>query len=316
MMRKRKLRGQRKAFITGIVSSVLLLGFTTGVVVSALNLPHRVELDGQSEDNNLLSIHKLPDNYYMLTAETLSTDEDNKGAVTDGLVYIYDNNNELVKKTSFFDDARNKFGIDNLSTFTLYYVCESTYSLYVASHNYLFHYSGVNEHELNLVSYCNDFEGIIASVASSETDLYVVSRDGNQYRIDRFDAGDETYVKKASGHIYETNYKPDRYSLICSKSMFIYSSEVIGEYLYLTTNTYVRKIHRDMLCNNYRILYSEELESVKTNHPELSPNEQKNLAKENCLANYGWLDFNIDNYNVEVPKADLDPRQFSLFILP
>lgn len=315
-MRKRKLRGQKKAFIAGIVSSVLLLGFIAGIVVSAVNLPHRQELDAQVEDNNLASINKLENNYYLVTAETLSNEEENKGAVIDGLIYIYDNKDALVQKTSVFNDAKTKFGIDNLASIGYHYIFQETDSLFIATQNHLFRYSGINENQLSLESYCDDFEGDIVSVASSETDLYVVSKDGNQYRVDRFDANDATYTKKASGHIYETNTKGDRYNLVCSKSLFIYSSEVIGDYLYLTTNTYVRRIHRDMLCNNYRILFNEELESVITNHPELNANEQKELAKDNCLTKYGWIDCNLENYNVDIPKNDLDYRQFSFFILP
>ena len=315
-MRKRKLRGQKKALIVGIISSVLLLGFVTGITVSALNLPHREELDEKREDNNLLSINKLQDNYYLLTATTLSKEEENKGAVIDGVVYIYDNHDVLLSKTSVFGDVEEKFGITNLSAFSYHYICEETDSLYVASQNYLFRYTGINEHELTLQSYCSNFDGAIVTMASSERDLYVLSRDGNQYRIDRFDVNDPTFTKKASGHVYETNSKPDKYSLVCSKSLFIYSTDVIGDYLYITTNTYVRKIHRDMKCNNYRVLFDEELKTVTTAHPELSLNERKNLAKESCLTKYGWLDFNVDNYNIDIPKNDLNPNHFAFYILP
>ena len=315
-MRKRKLRGQKKALNIGIISSVLLLGFVTGITVSALNLPHREELDAQREDNNLLSVNKLKDNYYLLTATTLSKEEENKGAVIDGIVYIYDNNDILINKTSIFSDVKEKFGIDNLSAFSYHYICEDTDSFYVASQNYLFRYTGINEHDLTLVSYCSDFEGAIVTMASSETDLYVLSRDGNQYRIDRFDVNDASFTKKSSGHVYETNSKSDRYSLVCSKSLFIYSTDVIDDYLYITTNTYVRKIHRDMKCNNYRVLFEDELKAVTSAHPELSLNERRNLAKENCITNYGWLDFNLDNYNIDIPKNALNPKHFSFYILP
>lgn len=315
-MPKRKLRGQKKALITGIISSVLLLGFTAGIIVSAFNLPSRRELDTQREDNNLMSINKLHDNYYLLTATTLSSEEENKGAVIDGVVYIYDNKDELVQKRSVFNDVKEKFGIDNLSSFEYYYISEPTNSFYIGSQNYLFRYTGINENNLVLQSYCDGFEGGIISIACSQSDLYVISRDGNQYRIDRFDTNDNSYTIKASGHIYEANNKQNRYSLVCSKSLFIYSAEVIGDYLYLTTNTYVRKIHRDMLCNNYRILFDEELESVKSAHPELNINEQRDLAKENCLEKYGWIDYNVDNSNVDIPKNDLNPKQFTFYILP
>ena len=316
MKPKRKLRGQRKALISGIISSTLLLGFVTGIIVSAFNLPKRQELDEKREDNNLLSVNKIHDNYYLLTATTLSNEEDNKGAVIDGLVYIYDNTDALVEKISVFDDVKEKYNIENLSAISYHHIDEVTGSLFIASQNYLFHYSGVNEGELTLQGYCSDFVGNVACVASSESDLYVISKDGNQYRVDRFDVGDETFTKKASGHIYEANNKIDRYNLVCSKSLFIYSANVIGDYLYLTTNTYVRRIHRDMLCSNYRILFDEELESVKTNNPDLSESEQKELAKENCLTKYGWIDYNLDNSNVDIPKNTLDSQQFSFYILP
>ena len=307
---KRKTRAQKKALIVGIASSVLTLGFLIGVIISAVNIPHRTELDKEYHGNRLQSFKRIEDGY-LLTATKVNKDKE----VIDGFIYLYDDDNHLQYETSLFTDANTNFGISDLTTLDGCYPVQDTDSLYITSNDYLFRYTGLGSMNLTLQGYTR-FDGKITTLASDYRDLYVVSKDASQYRIDRFSATDNTFEKQASGHIYEVTQKSSTYNLICSKSLFIYSTEVYGDYLYLTTSTYVRRINRQMLCNNYRILFENQLEVVKAEHPELTLDEQLELARTNCLTTYGWEDFNYDTFAMTVYKSDFDYRQYSCYILP
>lgn len=306
---KRKTRAQRKALIVGIISTFLTICFSIGIIISAVNIPHRAEIDNEYRGGRLQALRRI-ENGYVLT----STKHNQNKEIIDGVIYIYNDEHHLECETSLFNDANTKFGISDLNAVDNCFPVHETDSLYVTSDKYVFHYRGLTSRELTLEGY-KRFDDRIETVASSETDLYVVFRDGNQYQINRFDVADESFTVQASGHIYQINESGSNYNLECSRSVFLYSADVKGNYLYLTTSTYLRRIHRDMLCNNYRVLFNNELQNVISTHPELSKEEQLELAKNNCQTMYGWtIDYN--NFNVTISKSDFSYQQYSIYILP
>lgn len=310
---KRKTRPQKKARIVAIVASALTALFSVGVIISAINYPDAHSVDDLYEDDSLESIRKLDNNAYLVT----STVKDEEGTLKDAHIYHYDSDDKLLDKVSVFSDAKKEFGIDGLVSFDGCYVISENDSIYAVSSNYLFHYEGLKENNLTLQGYCNNFKGRIVSVAANDTDLYVITQNASQYRIDRFLVGDESYSIQSSGYVYEINNRNNNYNLVCSKNMFIYSVNVIDDYLYITTNTYIRRIHRDMLNNNYRILFENELASVKSLNPLITDEkEQKQMAKQNCLLNYGWEDYDYDVHTVLLSKDKVSANNFAFYLLP
>ena len=305
---KRKTRAQKKALIVGIVSSILTLGFSIGVIISAVNIPHRFELDNKYHGNRLQDFKRIEDGY-LLTATKVNKNKE----VIDGIIYLYDDSHHLQYETSLFTDANTNYGISNLTTLDGCYPIKDTDSLYVTSNDYLFRYTGLDSKNLTLEGYTK-FDGKITTVASDYRDLYVVSEDASQYRVDRFDATDNTFVKQASGHIYAVSQNTNTYDLVCSKSLFLYSAEVYGDYLYLTASTLVRRINREMLCNNYRLLFEDVLATVSGSTPE----EKLDNAKQKCVELYGddWNSFNYDSYSMSIAKSNFDYRQYSCYLIP
>lgn len=310
--RIRKTRPQRKALKVGIISSILAVSFGVGFLFSAINYPRVDELDNLYEGNILNAVQKLDNNDYYITC----THKNSENILDDTILYFYNSDDALISKTSVFKDAKDKFGITDLNAFSGCHIIEETNSMYVASNNYLFHYSGINERNLVLEGYSSSFPGRICQVDGNQNDLYVLSQVGTQYRLDRFKSNDETYTAESSGYIYEVTSKSNSYVLNCSKNLIIYSFDVAGDYLYLNTGTYIRRIHRDMIDSNYRILYEEELEEVKAAEPELSNDEAQEKAKDNCLTKYGWLDYNYGVHTVTLSNSDISPNNFSFYLLP
>ena len=308
----RKTRPQKKSFIVAIIASVLTLGFGVGVLVSGLNYPDAHDIDNIYEGNALYTISKLQDNGYIVGA----TSKDKDGKLDNAYLYLYDEHDDLKQKVSIFNDVEEEFAITDLASFDGFYSIFNNDSLYAVSGKYLFHYSGLNEYNLTLEGYTDNFLGRIVQVAADEDDLWVISQIGSQYRVDRFDPNDDAFNIKSSGYIYEVNNRGDNYSLVCSKNMFIYSVEAIGDYLYVSTNTYIRRIHKDMKNNNYRILYEQELETVKANNPDLSVKEQQELAKSNCMTTYGWLDYDYGVHTILLDKNSVSPSNFAFYRLP
>ena len=264
--RKRKTRAQRKALIVAIVSSVLFVGFLVGSIISGVHLPKREDLEERYEGNYLESIIKGQDDSYYILAS--SKNEDN--LVDDGFLYHYNSHDKLIEKHSLFEDIEEKFGIDNLISIDGLVNSYESDSLFIFSQNSLFRYKGVGDNELQLVSYTNQFPGRIIDVASDEEDIFVVSEDARQYRIDRFKENDDTYTPVNSGYIYEVNNNDGYYKMICSKGEKIYSLNVDGDYLYIYTGDYIRKISKDLSGSNYRVIYEKEYKEIKENNPSYS----------------------------------------------
>lgn len=308
----RKTRPQKKAFIVGIISSALTVLFGVGVLISALNYPRSYSVDNLYEDNDLETIYELNDGRYMVS--TTSKDED--GKLDDTILYIYNEDNKLLDKHNVFKEIEDKFGITDLPSFDGTFQVPATNSLYVACNDVLFHYTGINEGKITLTSYSPSFNGRIDRIIGNENDLYIMTRVDSQYRLDRFDSDDETYTVKASGYVYDISSKNDNYVLTCSKNMFTYSFDAIGDYLYISSGSYIRRIHRDMIDNNYRNLFEQELKEVKIANPDLSDEAQKEMAKSNCLSEYGWVDYNYNNHTVTVKRNDILAYNYCTYILP
>lgn len=308
----RKTRPQKKAFIVGIISSALTVLFGVGILISALNYPRSNSIDNLYEDNDFENISQLDNGGYMIS----TTHKNEQGKLDDAIIYIYDEDNKLLDKHNVFKEVRDKFGITEFTSFNGAYKVADSNSLYIVSNDKLFHYTGLNDNNLVLTSCSPSFNGTIDRVMGNENDLYVMVRVGSQYRLNRLDSNDDTYDIKASGYVYDISYKENNYALTCTKNMFTYSFDVIGDYLYISTGSYIRRINRDMSDNNYRLLFEQELEEVKSSYPELSEVEQKEKAKENSITKYGWVDYNYDNNNVIIKRNDIDANKYCIYILP
>ena len=165
---KRKTRAQRKALIVGIVSAFLTICFSIGIIISAVNIPHRAEIDNEYRGGRLQALRRI-ENGYVLT----STKHNQNKEIIDGVIYIYNDEHHLECETSLFNDANTKFGISDLNAVDNCFPIQETDSLYVTSDKYVFHYRGLTSRELTLEGY-KRFDDRIETVASSETDLYVV----------------------------------------------------------------------------------------------------------------------------------------------
>ena len=307
----RKTRPQKKAFIVGIISSALSVLFGVGILISALNYPQSHSIDNLYEENDLESIYDLSNGHYMVSA----TSKDENGELDDTILYIYNEDNELLDKHHVFKEVEEKFAITDFSSFDGAYQVQDSNSLYVVCNDMLFHYKGLNEGKLTLTSYSSSFNGRIERIIGNQNDLYVMTRVDSQYRLDRFDIDDETYQVKASGYVYDISTKNDSYVLACTKNMFTYSFDAIGDYLYISTGSHVRRIHRDMMDNNYRNLFEEELKEVELANPDLSDIEQKEMAKSNCINEFGWVDYNYNNHTVTIKRNDILASNYCVYIL-
>lgn len=310
----RKTRPQKKALVVGIISTSLTLIFGVGVLISALNYPTTTSLDNEFEDSILQGVNKLDNNDYYLAC----THRDENDVLDDTILYFYNSNHELISKTKVFSEAEEKYGIDAFSSFNGCFTVEEADSLYVASGNYLFHYKGLSSRQLNLVGYTDSLAGRINRVAGNDKDLYVLSQVGTQYRLDRFDINDDSLTIKTSGYIYQASEgrkSDNNYELSCPKEMFIYSFDAIGDYCYLSTGVNIIRIHRDMLNNNYRILYENKLKELTALYPDKSNDELQKMAKDECIVEYGWVDY-YNDHTLELNKSLLDPINYSFYSLP
>lgn len=310
--RIRKTRPQKKAFIVGIISSILSVAFGVGVLISALNYPKSTSLDNLYENNDFENISRLNDNNYLVS----STHKNEEGKLDDTVIYLYNEDNKLLDKHNVFNEAKEQFGITNFISFNGCYAVEEADSLYVISNDTLLRYKGLTSGELVLTSYSSSFKGRIVNLAGNENNLFVLTQIGSQYRVDYFDINDDDYNLKSSGYIYEVSSRSDKYILSCSKNMFIYSFAAVDDYLYLSTGAYIRRIHKNMLGNNYRNLYEEELNQVVIANPDLTNKEQNELAKSNCLTKYGWLDYDYDVHTVTINRTKGQPNDYAIYILP
>ena len=308
----RKTRPQKKAFIVGIISSALTVGFGVGVLISALNYPNTHSIDQLYEDNVFESVSKLDNNCFLVS----STHKNDEGKLDDTVIYIYNANNKLLDKHNVFKEVEEEYGITDFVSFEGCYAVPDNDSLYVVSNDILFRYTGLNDNKLVLTSYSPSLEGRIHQVAGNENDLYVMTQIGSQYRIDRFDSDDNNYVSQASGYVYDITSKNDNYVLTCVKNNFFFSFDVIDNYLYISTGSYIRRMHRDMLDNDFRNIFEQELKEVTTDNPDLSDIEQKELAKSNCLSKYGWVDYNYDVHTITVKRDDIKASNYCSYVLP
>ena len=306
--RKRKTRAQRKALIVAIVSSVLSTGFLVGSIISGIHLPKREDLEERYEGNYLESIIKGQDDSYYILAS--SKNEGN--LVDDGFLYHYNSHDKLIEKHSLFEDIEEKFGINNLVSIDGLVTSYESDSIFIFSQNSLFRYKGVSDNELELVSYTDQFPGRIINVASDEEDIFVVSLDARQYRIDRFKENDDAYTPVNSGYIYEVNNNDGFYRLVCSKGEKIYSLNVEGDYLYIYTGDYIRKINKNLTGSNYRVIYEKEYKEIKENNPSLNDEEITNQI----VSKYGWISYNYDTHNVDIPENQLSQDLYSFYIHP
>ena len=308
----RKTRPQKKAFIVGIISSALTVGFGVGVLISALNYPNTHSIDQLYEDNVFESVSKLDNNCFLVS----STHKNDEGKLDDTVIYIYNANNKLLDKHNVFKEVEEEYGITDFVSFEGCYAVPDNDSLYVVSNDILFRYTGLNDNKLVLTSYSPSLGGRIHKVAGNENDLYVMTQIGSQYRIDRFDSDDNNYVSQASGYVYDITSKNDNYVLTCVKNNFFFSFDVIDNYLYISTGSYIRRMHRDMLDNDFRNIFEQELKEVTTDNPDLSDIEQKELAKSNCLSKYGWVDYNYDVHTITVKRDDIKASNYCSYVLP
>ena len=307
----KKTRAQKKSKLVAIVASVLTAVFSVGVLISALRYPNVQEIDHIYNNNELHSISELKDNGYLISA----TSKNENNEIDNAYLYKFDKNDNLLDEVSLFSDASD-IGVTNLKSFDDVYTFSNTNSLYAVSQNHLFYYTGLEENELTLIGHTSIFQGRIMSIATSETDLYVISQVGPQYRVDRFQVGDTSFEVKATGYIYGVSTTGNNYKLDCSKNIFIYSSEVIGNYLYLTTSTCMRRIHRDMNGINFRNLFEAEVEKLKTNEPELTVSQRNTKAKTECISKYGWVDYDFNNHTATISKTSLNANDFTYYHVP
>ena len=163
---KRKTRAQRKALIVAIVSSVFLTGFALGSLFSGLHLPKRDDLHSKYEDNHLESIVKgLDDSSYII-----ATHRDENNIADDGFLYHYDKDEKLIEKHDVFKEAKEKFGITDITSIDGMVTSYEVDSLFLISQHSLLRYKGISSNNLELISYSNDFPGRILDIACDETD--------------------------------------------------------------------------------------------------------------------------------------------------
>lgn len=305
---KRKTRAQRKALIVAIVSSVFTVGFAIGSLISGLHLPKREDLEERYESNYLESIIKGQDDSFYI----LATHKDSNNLVDNGYLYHYDNDDKLIEKHSLFDDANEKFGVTGLTSIDGMVTSYEADSIFLISQKYLFRYKGIESNNLELVSYTNQFPGRVVNVACDEDNIFVISQDAKQYRIDRFSESDDTYTPINSGYIYEINNKNNNYQLVCSKVVKIFSFNVRDNYLYIFTSNYIRRINKDLSGSNYRVVYENEYKAIKENDSSLTDDQ----INQQIINKYGWVNYDYNTHTVEIEKNQLTAEQFSFYLTP
>ena len=305
---KRKTRAQRKSFIAAIIFSVLTVGFAVGAIISGVHQPKREELDNQYESNFLESIIKGPNDSSFIVA----SHKDENNIVDGGYLYHYDSNNKIIDKHPIFDEANDKFGVINLKSIDEAIPSYETDSIFVISQNNLFRYKGLSDEHLELVSCTNQFPGKIVDVACDAEDIFVISQDAKQYRIDRFKENDNSYTPINSGYIYEINNSNNNYKLVCAKVVRIFSFNVEGNYIYIYTGNYIRRINKNLSGSDYRIIYETEYQAIKKSHPELSDNE----INSQIVEEHDWISYDADTDTLVISKNKLSPENFAFYITP
>lgn len=305
---KRKTRAQRKAFIVAIVSSVFLTGFAIASIFSGIHLPVRDDLHSKYEDNHLDGLVKgLDDSSYII-----ATHRDDNNIADAGFLYHYDKDEKLIEKHLVFDEIEDKFGVTDLTTIDGMVTSYESDSLFLFSQNNLFRYKGISENDLHLVSYSNNFPGRIIDIACDETDIFVISQDAKQYRIDRFSKDDDTLTPIKSGYVYELNSQGNNFDVKCSKVVRIFSFDVKGDYLYIATGTYIRRINKNLSGSDYRVVYENDYKVIKEAHPELTDDE----INQQIVDNHGWVSYNSDTHDLVIPKSSLTANQFAFYLIP
>lgn len=306
---KRKTRAQRKALIVAIISSVLTVGFIVGSIVSGLHLPKRDDLESLYESNFLESVVKGPDD----SSFVIASHKDENNSVDNAYIYQYDSDNKLLQKHSLFEEANEKFGISDLISVDGLVTSYESDSLYVFSQKHLFKYKGLTGENLELVSHTDQFKGKVVNVASDGEDVFVVSQDAKQYRIDRFKDNDNSYNAINSGYIYDiSNASNTSYKMVCSRVIRIYSFKVRGDYLYIYTSNYIRRINKNLSGINFRITYENEYKSISEAHPELTQDE----INTQIITKYGWNKYNYETHELEIPHSKISKEQFAFYINP
>ncbi len=305
---KRKTRAQRKSLIVAIVSSVFTVGFMVASIISGVHLPKREDLETRYEGNYLESLVKGQDDSYYIIA----SHKDANNMVDDGFLYHYSSDDKLLEKLSIFDDIKREFDIDGLTSIDSILPSYEADSVFITSQNYLFRYKGVSENNLQLVSYSNEFPGSVVDIACDDKDIFVISQDARQYRIDRFKENDNSFTPVNSGYIYEVNNNRDCYKLVCSKMVKIFSFNVRGNYLYIYTSNYIRRINKNLIGSDYRIIYENEYQTIKESDPTLSDDE----INEQIVTNHGWDSYDADTHEVQIPKEQLTADKFSFYTNP
>ena len=189
--RKRKTRAQRKALIVAIITSVLTAGFLVGSIISGLHLPKRNDLESLYDSNFLESMIKGPDDSSFIVA----SHKDGNNNVDNAYIYQYDSDNKLIQKHSIFEEAKDKFSVDGLISVDGMVSSYETDSLFIFSQKHLFRYQGLSTNNLELISHTDQFNGKVINVASDGEDIFVISQDAKQYRIDSFKENDNKINK-------------------------------------------------------------------------------------------------------------------------
>ena len=307
--RKRKTRAQRKALIVAIITSVLTAGFLVGSIISGLHLPKRNDLESLYDSNFLESMIKGPDDSSFIVA----SHKDGNNNVDNAYIYQYDSDNKLIQKHSIFEEAKDKFNVDGLISVDGMVSSYETDSLFIFSQKHLFRYQGLSTNNLELISHTDQFNGKVINVASDGEDIFVISQDAKQYRIDSFKENDNNYNVINSGYIYDVSEAENNaYKMVCSRVIRIYSFDVKGDFIYIYTSNYIRRINKNLSGTNFRITYENEYNSISQAHPELTKDE----INEQIITKYGWNKYNYDTHEIEIPKSKLNQNQFSFYINP
>ena len=305
---KRKTRAQRKALIVAIISSIFIVGFAVGTLISGLHLPKRDDLESRYEGNYLESVIKGKDE----SSYILATHKDENNIVDNGYLYHYDSDNNLIEKHSLFEEAKEKFGVTGLTSIDGLVSSYESDSLFLISQKNLFRYKGISSGHLELVSYTNQFPGRVTNVAADDENIFVVSQDAKQYRIDKFDIDDDSYTPLASGYIYEINNKNNNYELVCSKVVRIFSFNVRGDYLYIFTGNYIRRINKSLEGSNFRVVYEQEYQAMEESDPLLSDDE----INDAIVSNHGWVSYDNNTHTIMLRKNQLSANDFAFYLTP
>lgn len=297
--KQKKSRAQKKFKIVGIVSCFFATIFIATTVISAINIPKKDEFSSIVGNNYIQDLSKGQDNSYYVTALKKSG-----GNVTDGYLYHFDKKDKAIEKVNVFEQAKDKYSITGLSNLVWFYPNYETNNAYIASGEYVFSFSGLNQNSLELSGYSNCFGGEVKRIVSSDTELFVLAKDGTNVSITKFDVGDTTFTPKAKGYIYKnvkyTEGEESFYRLTAYTYEALTSTYVDDNYLYLigTRNSFV--LDTDLSGCNYRVLFENEL-----------PGRTIEQATEECITKYGWRNYDYNNDVVEIFASDFEANKKS-----